>query len=117
MNAKELNQMLLNSFPELLQLYIEEVEWQEGDYTGSHIVFGDIFLPYIESSVSENRKQIIQRVGAFIEHILEMHDEYADEVIMLSVLEVLISNQSALQYCKEYFGQYTMKKILELTDS
>ena len=39
MTNKELNQFLVKTFPELKQAYDEEVSWQEGDDTGSHVVF------------------------------------------------------------------------------
>ena len=36
MDVKQLNQLLINKFPELEREYHEEVDWQEGDETGSH---------------------------------------------------------------------------------
>ena len=39
MTAEKLNKTLLSLLPEIKNSYIQETEWQEGDYTGSHIVF------------------------------------------------------------------------------
>ena len=36
-NSLELNKILILEFSNLKSAYIEEVEWQEGDNTGSHI--------------------------------------------------------------------------------
>ena len=47
MNSIELNKLLIEKFPNLIDDYCDEVGWQEGDETGSHIVYGDVFTPYI----------------------------------------------------------------------
>lgn len=53
MDAKQLNRRLVNRFPELEEKYHDEVDWQEGDGTGSHVVYGDVFAPYIEKIIIE----------------------------------------------------------------
>ena len=47
MTSKELNLYLIKNLNEIENFYKEEVSWQEGDETGSHIVFGDVFVPFI----------------------------------------------------------------------
>ena len=47
MTCKELNLKLIELLPEIKKMYEEETSWQEGDNTGSHIVFSDVFFPYI----------------------------------------------------------------------
>ncbi len=42
MTSKCLNQKLLAAFPELERPYRDQTEWQEGDDTGSHVVYGDV---------------------------------------------------------------------------
>lgn len=39
MDAKKLNQLLINNFPDLEEKYHAEVDWQEGEETGSHVLF------------------------------------------------------------------------------
>ena len=51
MDIKQLNQLLISKFPELEKEYHEEVDWQEGDETGSHVVYGDVLTPYIEKII------------------------------------------------------------------
>ena len=51
MTNKKLNQFLIVSFPELKHAYNKEVIWQEGDDTGTHVVFGDVFTPYLEKLI------------------------------------------------------------------
>ena len=46
MTSKELNLKLIESFPEIKDVYCEETSWQDGDETGSHIVYADICAFY-----------------------------------------------------------------------
>lgn len=46
MNSLELNKILIPEFLILKSAYTKEVEWQEGNNTSSHTVYGGIFVPY-----------------------------------------------------------------------
>ena len=112
MLSKELNLKLIELLPEIRKAYDEEVSWQEGDETGSHTVFGDVFYPYICENA--NNEDVTKRNFLVIEKILALHDEYADEVITFSVLESLyydecISNnivESMGDMAKEIFTKF-----------
>lgn len=114
MDVKQLNQLLINKFPELKKEYHEEVDWQEGDETGSHVVYGDVFTPYIEKNIIQQNDTEIKKVFVFIEEILAKHQKYSDEVIMFSVLERLMLDKEQLQRCKKYLGKCTEKTIREM---
>lgn len=114
MNVKQLNQLLIARFPELKKEYHEEVDWQEGDETGSHVVYGDVFAPYIEKIIIQQDNVEIQKVFAFIEEILAANEKYSDEVIMFSVLERLMTDKEQIQSCKKYFGKCTERTIKEM---
>lgn len=45
---RQLNLLLFNSIPEIRDSYENEVGWQDGHDTGSHVVFGDVLNPYVE---------------------------------------------------------------------
>ena len=64
MTNKELNQFLIASFPELKHAYNEEVSWQEGDDTGSHVVFGDVFTPYLEKLIETKNEEKFKIYGS-----------------------------------------------------
>lgn len=53
MTIKELNLFLLRLLPGIKDSYIEEVSWQDGHDTGSHVVFEDVLCPYIILSVPD----------------------------------------------------------------
>jgi len=54
MTNKELNLQLIKHLPEIEERYIDEISWQEQDETGSHVVFGDVLVPYILEKSAES---------------------------------------------------------------
>ena len=102
MTSKELNLKLVELLPEIKKRYEDETSWQEQDDTGSHIVFGDVFFPYIVENLSDEK--ITKKNFDVVEKILELHDDYADEVITLSVLENLFYEQDATNDFKRLLG-------------
>ena len=89
MRNSELNKILVDNFPQLRESYASEVSWQEGDSTGSHVVYGDVFTPYLRECLEQNKTDEVKKAFAFLERVLEFNDGYAEEVIALSVLESL----------------------------
>ena len=114
MNSLELNKILILEFSNLKSAYIEEVEWQEGDNTGSHTVYGDIFVPYVRECILSKNANEITKIDKFLENLLEKKDNYADEVITFSVLESIIDLINLDEKLILFFGDNTKKIILEL---
>ena len=111
MKAEKMNYMLIKKFPELETAYHNEVDWQEGDETGSHVVYGDVFVPYIKRMIALDNKKKINEIFKFIEEMLRLEDGYATEVIILSVLEELESDNYDLNLYEKYFGSKTKEII------
>ena len=84
MTSKDLNLKLINMMP-----YLKLTLWQEGDDTGSHIVFSDVLFPYIIENIKSENNDILDKCFEIIEKIFDLCDEYADEVIIISILENL----------------------------
>jgi len=114
---RKMNLKLINTFPELNSLYHDEVDWQEGDETGCHVVYGDVFEPYIEKLIIDNNTDLLMKAFAFLEELLEIQEIYIDEVIFLSVLEVLSDNIENVNFCKKYMGSRTLEMVQKLMDS
>jgi hypothetical protein len=114
---KEMNLKLINTFPELYGLYHDEVDWQESDETGCHVVYGDVFEPYIEKLIIEKNNQLLIKVFAFLEELLDLQEVYIDEVIRLSVLEVLYDRKESIEYCKSFMKTKTLSMINKMIDS
>ena len=90
MDKKELNRMLIRKFPELEKSYYDEVSWQEGDETGSHVVYGDVLNPYIRECISKGNISKLKEIFEFIEDLIVTGDNYADNVVSVSVLESVL---------------------------
>lgn len=115
MTSKELNLKLLNLLPDITQLYFDEVSWQEGDETGSHTVFSDVVLPYILDNIEDDGR--MKNVFSAVESLFGLNDDYADEVLTLSVLENLYYRNAEVQKLKQYFGTQTLKVFEKIENS
>ena len=102
MTSKELNMKLIEYIPEIKGRYLEEVAWQEQDETGSHTVFADVLVPYIIEKATEDDTQELKKIFKAVEKLFSLNDDYANEVIILSVLESIlykeILNNKVIKY-------------------
>lgn len=111
MTSKELNKLLVIHLPELKKDYENEIAWQDGDDTGSHVVYGDVLYPYMVHLVSTKNNIELKKVFNFIETILSCDDSYASEVISLSLLEGLDCILYETPEIVEILGPNTKKEI------
>ncbi|MBQ9756992.1 MAG: hypothetical protein IJW15_01065 [Clostridia bacterium] len=109
MTSKELNMKLIEYMPEIRQRYVDEVSWQEQDETGSHIVFGDVLVPYIIEKTVIDDDQSLKRIFEAVEKIFSLDDDYANEVIILSVLEAILYKEILNKKVIKYMGLNTKK--------
>ena len=117
MTSAELNFKLTETFPDLMGNYRKETEWQDGDETGSHVIYADVFVPFVKEQMQAENEQVLERIFAFVEAMLSSDDAYASEVIFLSVLESLIFDEEVdrgrlVQSAKEKTLQ-ALREILE----
>ena len=110
--SRELNKLLVDKLPNLQQKYAEEISWQEGDETGSHVVYGDVLTPYLSECISKDNQKALKLVFGFLENLLELNDEYVTEVVSFSVLESLACFMREKDYLTIYLGQ-KCKEILD----
>ncbi len=118
MTSKELNLKLIKYFPEIKDVYIEETSWQDCDETGSHVVYADVFVPFLKAQIIDKKEQTLCNSFNYIEKLLELNDEYANEVIALSVLESLLFDEEVDNaYFMQFAKQNTLKVINEIIQS
>jgi hypothetical protein len=111
-NSKEMNIMLIKEFPNLIDKYKEEIDWQEGPETGAHVVYGDVLTLYLINCIEKNNKVEVIAILKFIERILKYNIKYSDEVIAFSVLERIEYQYRDSNLLNDNYGEFT-KKILE----
>lgn len=109
MKEKEFNLKLIEKFPELKPKYEDEVNWQEGDNTGSHVVYGDVFVPFIIENLNKKDNEKLIEIFNFIEELLNMNDDYVEDVISVSVIESIIYKD--INLIKKYAKEKTLKVI------
>ena len=93
MTSAELNLKLLEAFPEITDAYIEETSWQDGNETGSHVVYADVFVPFIKEQLSNGNEHKLTEICGYIEKLLNLNDEYVNEVVAFSVIESLLYDE------------------------
>ena len=114
MTSKELNMLLLKTFPGIYDTYIDETQWQDGDDTGSHIVFEDVFVPNLLKLLQENDIIAISHAFEFIEKLIDTHDDYATEVVFFSILESLFYRCNNHNLILPYMGNKSKEFFLHL---
>lgn len=95
MTERELNQLLMDSFPEIrdeLLAYMEEDG--DGMDTGCFLTHEDVLHPFIEKAAESNDGSLLARVAAYIEKLLDSGDEYAENVATVGFVEWLAGNQA-----------------------
>lgn len=117
MRSKELNKLLVKNFPNLSESYEEEVKWQDGDDTGSHTVYGDIFTPYIINCIENSKWDEINKISLYLEFLLSKRILYIDEVISFSVLESIEYLVKGNRKVQNLLGKETQKVFKELGKS
>lgn len=116
LNNYELNKLLVKMYPNLSEKYKDEVDWQEGDYTGSHTVYGDVFTPYLISCIAKNESVEIRKAFMYVETLLETENLYVEEVIAFSVLESILYLFKEKKELYDLLGKKTKKIVKELLD-
>ena len=106
MKAKEMNILLLESFLELQAKFDEYTSWQEGIDTGCTITYADIFTPYIIECIEKYNEDKIKSIFDFVEKLASFNDEYANQVIMLSIFDPLFFYNDKFD-CYKYCGKST----------
>jgi hypothetical protein len=114
MVSSELNGLLVSKFPNLQEIYIDNVSWQEGDNTGSHTVYGDVLVPYLNECISKDCRQEIKSIFDFLENLLALKDSYVDEVVAFSVLESIAYRFKEKSCLISYLGERCKETLEEV---
>lgn len=93
MASKELNLKMIATFPELNGPYHEYTDWQEGDETGSHVVFEHILARAIVFFLEGKQYGKAKIYLDFVESLLASGDEYAINVATVSVIEYIVYDE------------------------
>lgn len=91
MEYDKLIKSLLKTFPELRKEYDENKDYLENL---PHLVYEDIFVPYIKEMLKKDKEtENINKIFQFIENMINCTDEKVQEVAVVSVLEPLVAER------------------------
>lgn len=116
MNKKDYNLALIDRFPELIKAYHSEVDWQEGDETGCHVVYADVLLKYMERLTDARDMRKLGQIFDFLEELLQEKDLYFDEVVSFSILEGYADAGENPKLLMPLMGERTRSLLQELLD-
>ncbi|WP_059171346.1 hypothetical protein [Bacillus sp. FJAT-27445] len=111
MEYNNLINRLLNDIPQIRPMYEEEIEWLEEDLP--HVIFGIIVTPFIIKQLQENQK--VTTLFDFLEEMALCNDEKVQEVLVVSVLELLITEREIIDLAKNMMGNRT-KQLCTVTE-
>ncbi len=108
---EKLNLLLIKRFPEIEEKYNEEISWQEGNSTGSHTVYGDVFNPFARTNIMEKNDSTVKRIFNFIEELLKLNNEYAEELVVTTILEGIVETEEDKKYVLNFAGEKSKKYL------
>jgi len=101
---------LIEEFSDIKQAYIEQEEWYKKDLsTLPHIIFGDLFNPWLISLLKNERgnKDELQHAFAYLEKLANDEDADVQNVIQVTVMEQLGDDKKILRKSYKYMGKRT----------
>jgi hypothetical protein len=90
----DLNRKLVRRFPGLVEGYLEAKRLWGGDEPGPHVVYGDVLVPFIRSTLARDASASdLELVMEFLEELSAATDGDTLDVVVTSVLEPLLDDE------------------------
>ncbi len=89
MTEIELNARMLKAFPEVTEIFEDYVGPYDGAATGCFLTHEDVLLPFLLSSLEQHDGSVLTRMGLYVEELLTLGDEYAENVATVGLIEGL----------------------------
>lgn len=116
LNETNAIELLLESIPEIKQLYNEEINWWDGEFPGLHNIFGNVLNPYLTKLLSEDENtELLKRIFDYIENMATSDDKYVHNVLDVTILEYLDDDKNIRETSLKYMGTNT-KEISKKID-
>ena len=100
--------ILINKFPELEKIYIENID----DYEGlPYLFYESVFVKYILDKVNSNDDDALKEIFSFVEDMFDNGDDETKNLIGVAVVESLYyeENLKFKEILQGYFGELTKK--------
>lgn len=112
-----LSRTLIEAFPELRERYEKELDWWGSEKPGQHIVYGDIFTPYLAELLEADRDtERLERAFRLLEELIANNDVRVQEVAVVTVLEYLQGKPCLLRQAEPYMGPLASAAVRDLEE-
>ena len=112
-----LNGLLVEAVPEIASAYVKELEYWEDEIPGPHVIFADIFVPYLINLLEQpNSKERLEQIFLFLEDLAHDGDSAIGDVVALSVIDPL-RNRCEREKWEAFLGPSLRKMLHELESS
>jgi hypothetical protein len=105
----DLNAILVERFPELKPWYQEAANLWEGQMPGPHVIYGDVFVPYLIRTSEVRADEQIRKVADFIEVLVREGDELTRELVEVTICEAIVDNEVLLKVLTPFLGAGTRR--------
>ena len=113
-NSK-VNSRLLEKFPELEQVYREELKSWRDEEPGAHTVYGELLNPYLRNLLeSGDNPDALKRAFDLVEAMCGDEDVHVQEVAVVTVLEGLEWNSEWREAMRPYLGPLSKQAVRDL---
>jgi hypothetical protein len=114
---ENVSEWMLEELPNLEETYRAELEWWRDEMPGPHIVFGDIFLPYLRTILRGPDLEAVRHALRVAEVMAQHPDHRIREVVALSILEPLAKDADAFDCARSAMGPATRRLCISLARS
>ncbi|MFC8689071.1 hypothetical protein [Brevibacillus porteri] len=101
---------LLAAVPQIRPNYEEEMEWLGEELP--HVIFGMVVTPYIIKCLEEHGNS--ETIFNFLEEMSLSSDEKVQELVVVSVLELLVTEREIIEIAKSLMGEQTRQHLKTL---
>jgi len=94
----DMSKYLVSKIPELASEYEKEIVWWNpefpGDLPGQHVIFGDIFRPFLTNllKATNENKELLRRIFSIIEEFANSNDQDVLDLVDITVCENIIND-------------------------
>ncbi|MCI2055104.1 MAG: hypothetical protein LKJ81_03010 [Bacilli bacterium] len=96
MDTEILNQMLLDTIPEIKSEFLDFVSWQDSMKTSEYTTYGFLFLPFFVRAVEQKNKDAIGRCSGLVERLASLDDPKVSDFVWTGIVEVLKDNNEGV---------------------
>lgn len=114
---EDLTNLLAATVPHLRESIEAVREWWAPDTPGQHVIYGDIFNPYLaELLEAGTNEKALTEAFALLEDLAKSNEVHVQEVAGYTVLEELLTNEALLARARNFMGPATLALLSDVEE-